>query len=268
MIDPGGQAPGCQQLVGARRQQLAPGLGQLGRVPGPLLGPEPRPAHHPHRQQHMAVRLEPPLPVRCPMVDVQVRDHAASDEHLLHQAAGQLDIVAQRQLLRQRELDLACQLGVFALLGCLDRVPQHRPLRQPFRSTGWQQDRRVHAVGLGAEVMGAAEPLVMQPAGCPVGGGRHDAAPLAAGDDLEVGVEDRHGRDPQAGPREHRHPRSIRRFRLASSDVAQQRISAPSLSPSTDAGAGLLPAERANPAWPSRLSILAGHSASSIQHGA
>src|SRR3546814_5701037 len=64
-------------------------------------------------------------------MDIEVGDHAGIDELALHKVAGELDALRLIHLARDRELDLARKLCVFALLERLDIIPEafaHPPL--------------------------------------------------------------------------------------------------------------------------------------------
>jgi hypothetical protein len=55
---------------------------------------------------------------------IEVGDHAAFDELLFDELAGERDALLLVQLARNRELHLAGKLRVLALLAGLDLVPQ------------------------------------------------------------------------------------------------------------------------------------------------
>src|SRR3546814_5205125 len=80
-----------------------------------------------HRQHDMRVRLGLPVLAHVPMY-IHVRDHAAFDELLFDKIAGELDALLLVQLARNRELHLARQLRVLALLAGLNLVPQGRAI--------------------------------------------------------------------------------------------------------------------------------------------
>src|SRR3546814_3029946 len=69
----------------------------------------------------MRVRLGLPVLSPFPMY-IHVRDHAAFDELLFDKIAGELDALLLVQLERNRELHLARQLRVLALLAGLNLV--------------------------------------------------------------------------------------------------------------------------------------------------
>ena len=74
------------------------------------------------------------------------------DERRLHERPRQLDVGGVGELVRQRELDLARQLRVLALLGRLHRVPQGRAIGERVGRSRRQQDGRVDHVRLAGEV--------------------------------------------------------------------------------------------------------------------
>jgi hypothetical protein len=131
-----------QSQIDPHRQRFPPVVQKVGAVPGALLRPEPGLAHTPHRQQHM--RMRPRQAVRtCGLVHVEIGDHPAGHELLLHVGPHQRDIVGIRELARQRQLDLARQLRVLAPLVPPDLVPQVLAIGEPVRCPRRQEHRRV-----------------------------------------------------------------------------------------------------------------------------
>src|SRR3954451_9891867 len=116
-----------QALVRLRGPRLAPALKLAEAVPRPHLAPEPVRTGLAHAQHHVRVRLRLALCVDRPM-HVEVGHHAARDELLLHELAGERDGLSTDKLARHSELDLAGELRVLALLAGLDLVPQHRAI--------------------------------------------------------------------------------------------------------------------------------------------
>src|SRR3546814_5851936 len=83
-----------------------------------------------HRQHDMGVWFGLPVGADIPM-DIEVGDHAGIDELALHKVAGELDALRLIHLARDRELELARKLCVYALLERLDIIPEafaHPPL--------------------------------------------------------------------------------------------------------------------------------------------
>ena len=144
---------------------------------------------------------------------VEVRHHAARDELALHEVARQGDAVRALHLARDRELHLARQLGVTALLAALDLVPQRRAVVQPFRRADGEQDFRIDDTGLGREIVHALEALVGQLRRRAVGRRRDRAASGGAGDHLGREVIQRH-----MGSRHLRRDRECRRRRGSGSN--------------------------------------------------
>jgi len=125
-------------------------------------------------------------------MDVEIGDHAAIDELGSHEFPGERDALLLRHLAGNGELDLAGELRIPAFLGRLNLVPQHFAIAQPLRRALRQHDLGVDDAGLVGEVVVPPEPLVMEPLGRPVGGGRHGAPSTAASDDLGREMVDRH----------------------------------------------------------------------------
>ena len=180
-----------QGLVDPHRQRFPPVVQEIGIIPGALLRPEPRLAHAPHRQQHM--RMRPRQAVRAHrLVHVEIRDHPAGHELLLHVGPHQLDVVGIRELARQRQLDLARQLRVLAPLERLDLVPQQLAIGEPVRCPRRQEHRRVDHARLARVVERHPAAGIHQPPARAVGRRRHRTPARAAADDLRREMEHRH----------------------------------------------------------------------------
>ena len=104
-----------------------PFLQQRVAVPVAHLLPEPLRANLAHRQHDMRVRLGFAVLAPVPM-HIEVRDHAAFDELLLDEIAGELHALRLVHFARNRELDLTGKLRVLALFPCLHLVPQGRTI--------------------------------------------------------------------------------------------------------------------------------------------
>ena len=90
-------------------------------------------------------------------MDVELHGQALGHEVLGGKGTGQLDPVFRRELAvgRQRQHDLAGDLGVLALLRRLGRVPQHCAVGEPGIGALGQQ----HLVVLGGAAMAEVEQL-------------------------------------------------------------------------------------------------------------
>src|SRR3546814_5113426 len=115
-------------LVDMDTHALAPLLDLRRRVPPADLRTEPGFATFAdddlaHRQHDMGVGFGLPVGADIPM-DIEVGDHAGIDELALHKVAGELDALRLIHLARDRELDLARKLFVFALLERLALIPE------------------------------------------------------------------------------------------------------------------------------------------------
>ncbi|MNT38950.1 hypothetical protein D3C72_1751630 [compost metagenome] len=181
----------------ARVHMLGPGFApvfkQGGAVPVSRLGAEALGAHLPQRQHHMGMRLWETV-LADVAVDVKIGDHAPPHELPLDKGASQFDGVGGAHLSRQGELDLAAELGVFALLSPFDFVPERLPVGPALGRAVWQQNLRVQHARLATVVEGLLGALVEQTRGRAVGRRRHDAAAGRAGDDLGGEVVDSHDR--------------------------------------------------------------------------
>jgi hypothetical protein len=173
------------------RPAFAPALEQVGAVPFPHLGAEAVLVHGPHRQHDMGMGFGQAVVGPVPM-HVEIGDHAPVDELSSHEVAGQLDRLRLRHLARQGELQLARELRVAAEFAGLDRVPEPFPVGQDIRRTLGQQHLGMHDAALGGEVVTALDPVVPEPRGRPVGGGRDRARARGPSDDLHVEMIDRH----------------------------------------------------------------------------
>jgi hypothetical protein len=115
MVDPRINIELGKPLVDMIGPCLAPLLQQLRAVPLAHLLAEPLRPYLAHRQHDMRVRLGLAVLAHVPM-HIEVRDHAAFDELLVHEIARELDALRLVQLARNRELNLAGKLRVLAFL--------------------------------------------------------------------------------------------------------------------------------------------------------
>lgn len=186
VIDAGGEAVTPQKLVLPSGKFSPPTLQQVVGVPFPRLGPvEALRGRLAQRKQHMGMmiaRVVTALPDR--RVNGEIRHHTPTDELLGHKAAHQLKALLVSQLMRQRHIDFAGELGVAALLAGLDVRPQLFAVLHPRR-----RGRRRHHLGMGhaalfAVIVNRAGAPVLQPRGRPVRGRRHHRVACAAFHDL------------------------------------------------------------------------------------
>ena len=98
------------------------------------------------------------------------------DELGFHELARQLDVVSLRKLAGQGELDFASELGILALLGGLDRIPQCSPVGEGFGRAFGQHHFGMQDARLVGEIMGSVDALVVQPLACTVGRCRNGTA--------------------------------------------------------------------------------------------
>src|SRR3546814_16934746 len=109
-------------------------------------------------------------------MDIEVGDHAALDEPVSDEVAGQLDPLLLGHLPRDRELDFASKLGILADLRSLDVVPEFFAVAPLLGRTVWQQHLAVRDPRLVRAIMAAAEALIVQPVGRTIGRRRDRAA--------------------------------------------------------------------------------------------
>ena len=201
-----------QALVGKLGPAFAPTLDHLGAVPLPHLRTEAVLVHGSHGQHDMGVGLGRPVLGHIPM-HIEVGDHALIDEFRLHKVAGEFDALRLRHLARKGELHLAGKLRVLPDLERLDIVPEPFAVAPCLGRILRQHDLGMDDAALVGEVVTALKPIVAQPRGRAVGGGRHRAGAGLAADDLDVKMIDRH-RDPNI---------------TTAKRTSERRISAPSL---------------------------------------
>ena len=195
MIDPRIDIELGQPLIDVLSPTFAPVLDEFGAVPVAHLRSEAVAIDLAHRQHDVRVRLGETIRADIP-VHIQIGDHAPIDKLALNKVTGEGDALFLVQLARDRKLDLARELRVLALLGCLDRVPQLLPVGQmPGRAFG-QQHLGMNHTALVGEVMGAVDPLIIQVASRAIGSGCHRAAPCRAADDFHGEMVDRHDGNP------------------------------------------------------------------------
>ena len=109
------------------------------------------------------------------------------------EAVDELDLLAKVELARQAESELAGKLGVVALLGGLDGVPQALAILHPGRCMGRCQDLGMDGGGVGGRrAAAAAVALVAKGLGGTDGGGGNGRAAVTAGDDPDRAVVDGH----------------------------------------------------------------------------
>jgi len=183
---------------------LAPLLHKFGAVPVADLLREPALADFAHGEHDMGVRLRHAVRADVPM-HIQIRNHAAFDKLGLDEIAGKLDAIDLAHLARNGKFDLASKLRVLALLAALDLVPQRCAIAEPFGRTFGQHDLAMLDAGLGAEIMVAIQPLVVQPLACAIGGSGDGAASGSAPDDFRGEVKNCHDGNPSTPPSARRH---------------------------------------------------------------
>ncbi|MBB5705294.1 hypothetical protein FHR21_000619 [Sphingopyxis panaciterrulae] len=183
---------------------LAPLLDKFGAVPVADLLREPALADFAHGEHDMGVRLRHAVRADVPM-HIQIRNHAAFDKLGLDEIAGKLDAIGLGHLARNGKLYLAGKLRVLALLGRLDVIPEAFAVAPLFGRTFWQHDLAMLDARLGAEIMVAIQPLVVQAFASPIGGCGNGAAPGSASDDFRGEVKDRHDGNPSTPPSARRH---------------------------------------------------------------
>ena len=211
MVDAGVNVEFGKALVDVFRPSFPPPLHHLRAVPGPHLLAETALIHAAHGEHDMGVGLGRPFLGHVPM-HIEVGDHAPIHELGLHEVAGEFDALRLRHLARKGELDLTAKLGVLPDLEGFDIVPEPFAVAPLLGRILRQQDLGVDDAALVGEVVAALKPVVAQPRGRAVGGGRHRAGAGFAANDLDVKMIDRH-RDPNI---------------ITAKRTSERRISAPS----------------------------------------
>jgi hypothetical protein len=158
----------------------------------------------PHREHDMRVRLGLAVLADIPM-DIEIGDHALLYELDLHELACQLDVFLLRQFAGQGDLDLAGKLGILALFGSFDRVPQGSAVGEGFGRALGQHHFGMKDACLVGEVMVAVDPLIVQPFACTIGRCRNGTASARPSDDLCAEVEDCHVGNPVTPQTQRRH---------------------------------------------------------------
>jgi hypothetical protein len=125
-------------------------------------------------------------PIAAPVGPMQgdIRNHAPPDQLTVNECRDQAQPFRELQLVRQRELQFACELGVFAPLCLLDRIPERGAVLHPCGGVGRGQNGGVLDTLSPAVVMHLACPGILDPAAGPVGGGGGRRASFAPGEDL------------------------------------------------------------------------------------
>ena len=133
---------------------------KVGAVPVTDLAAEPFGTGFAHRQHHMGVGLGLAVRAHVPM-DVEVGDHAVIDEPALHEVPRQGDPLGLIQLSRDRELDLAGELGVLAFLDALDLIPERLAILPALGRASRRHHLGVDDAGLVGEIVVPSEPLIV-----------------------------------------------------------------------------------------------------------
>ncbi len=191
MVDPSVDVEFRQPFVGQLRPAFPPAFDHLGAVPVPHLRTEAVFVHRAHRQHDMRVGLGAAVLGHVPM-HIEVGDHAPVDELGLHEVAGEFDALRLRHLARKREFHLAGELCVLPDLEGLDIVPKPFAVAPRLRRILRQHDLGMDDAALGGKIVAALKPVVAQPRGRAIGGGRHRAGAGFPADDLDVKMIDRH----------------------------------------------------------------------------
>src|SRR3546814_14996851 len=92
---------------------------------------------------------------------------SAFDKRGLHKIAGKLEAIVLAHLARNGKFNLAGELRVLAFLGRLDFVPEGCAIREAFGCAFGQHDLAMLDARLGAKIMVAVEPFVVQPLASP-----------------------------------------------------------------------------------------------------
>ena len=183
MVDALVAAGALEGAVGVLGPAFAPSLEAVGAVPLPGLGAEAVAGQGPHGQHDVGMRALGAVAGRR-TVDGQVGHHAAPDEFLPDEAPHQLEPLLARQLAGQRHLDLAGELGILALLGGLDGVPQLGAVLYPLGRVVGGEDLAVLDAALAAVVEHHPGAVIGDAVGSTIGGGAGGTAPGAPPDDL------------------------------------------------------------------------------------
>jgi len=195
VIDPRIDVALRQRAVHMIGPALAPLFDQRGLVPVADLCAKTILGHFAHRQHDMGVGLCLAILANIPM-DIEIGDHAFLHELGFHEFARQLDVVFLRQLAGKGELDLAGELGILALFGSLDRVPQSGPVGKGFGRAFGQHHFGMKDACLVGEIMGSVDALIVQSLACAIGSGCYGTASARPSDDLCAEVKDCHVGNP------------------------------------------------------------------------
>ena len=130
--------------------------------------------------------------LRVVAMDGEVHHHALGHERALSELAQQLDLLVLPELDGERQLDLAGELRILALLRCLDGVPKRLSVKDPRRRAFRGEDLLVLDAALSRVVEGLIEAFVVEVGGGAVRRGGDDGLTLRAGDDFGAEVIDRH----------------------------------------------------------------------------
>lgn len=191
VIDPRFDTELGQALVDVASPRLAPAFKNFYPVPVADLGAEAVPVHRAHGEHDMGVGLGPAVFADVPM-DIEVGDHALGDKFPFDEIPRQFDALAFVQFARNRELDLAGELGVLAFLGGFDRVPKRFTFPERIGNALGRYHLGMNDAALAHEIVMAIETPVIEPRGRAIGGRGERARSVGAGNNLRGKMIDRH----------------------------------------------------------------------------
>jgi len=90
--------------------------------------------------------------LRVVAMDRRVGDHAFGGEGLADKVTQERDLLVLGEFRGERDLHFARELGVFAALRALDRVPKRLPIESPARRALGREYFRVFDAALAGEV--------------------------------------------------------------------------------------------------------------------
>src|SRR5580658_5679210 len=95
-------------------------------------------------------------------VNGEVSDHALRDELPFHVLAQERELLVLFKLDRQGELDFPGELGVLALLGFLNRIPELRAIEHPVGCARRRDDLGMFDAALSEVAEGLVEALIVK----------------------------------------------------------------------------------------------------------
>lgn len=126
-------------------------------------------------------------------VDGDIGDHAFGYELSVDELAEDVEPLLGGQLMREREIDFAAELGVVPVFAGVDVVPEFFAVGEPGRGALGQHDFAVYGAALAAVIVNLAGGAIDEAGGGTIGSGCDGGMAFGPTDDLRVKMVAGHG---------------------------------------------------------------------------